>query len=117
MSDKAFEVLDHFTVYIIINKNMFLGSLMVTNQGVAFKSQHDIKSDAFRVAGGILFGTGPYNIYAPQGDHIFDVLLPYSEIASVEIQKSTLIINNLVVKTKQGEELRFKFGMLSPKKP
>lgn len=114
MTDQKLKLIDRYVVYMLINKNMFLGDLMITNQGIAFKSQADLKSDSIKIAGGILFGTGPYQIYAKNND--FDLLIPNDQIANVEIQKKMIVMKNLVVTTKNKEEIIFRFGMLSPQK-
>ena len=114
MSDKNIKILDQWTVYMLHNRNMYLGHLLVTDTGIAFQSMADLRSDSIRVAGGLTLGTGPYSIYAKENK--LEFILPYTEITNVEIKKKLFILKNLVINTKKCEELVFRFGMLSPQK-
>lgn len=97
-------------VYIFADKNMFAGKLAVYDKGVGFRSHDDLKSDATAIAGALTFGVGVAK------KNYRDFTLSYDEIASVEVKKQLLIMQNLVITTKVGDQLTFRFGVLSPKK-
>ncbi|PCJ60859.1 MAG: hypothetical protein COA79_07310 [Planctomycetota bacterium] len=101
--DEGESVIDSWSIYILkaASVNNSAGKIYVTNKNFRF----DIQTSMVNSPAGLML--------ANDGRHL---VVPYSEIAKVELQTQLLIMKNLKLELKSGEVYVFRFGILSPAK-
>lgn len=81
------------------------GKIYVTDRYVRFDSEF--------VLGHVKEGIRTHLLLVNDGKHL---AVPYDQIAKAQVQKQFFIMKNLALNLKSGEEMTFRFGVLSPQK-
>jgi len=92
-------------VFPFHREEFYSGELFMTNKHFHFnskygfgKEKHEIE-EHFRVV-----------------DHDKHIVIEYDQIKNIEIKKTAILMNNLVVTLNSGEEVTFRFGFMSANK-
>ncbi|MDA8018812.1 MAG: hypothetical protein MPN21_15330 [Thermoanaerobaculia bacterium] len=101
-------VLGSWYVYLILELRAggtFAGHLIATDRYVRFDAQLEL--------GNVKTGRRDNLLLVGSGKHL---ALPYDQIASCEVKTQFFIMKNLVVTSKSGDSMTFRFGVMSAAK-